>query len=213
MSDPDNKPDTTAQPNVTIDQSGSPPTEGKPAGSFSQEDVNRIVATRLQEDRARRPAQAPAPKPAPSNDAKTSDGDVRAELLEMKQRLAFEKRTSKFDLDDAKSSALFKVYQANPDGFEEAVTVFGLKPTQQQSATQNGSTVDPAKTGAAAPTAPSGPVNPMTSGGGMLDIFNLSTEQLDQLGPQGLRGEYEKILAVGAQRAGAPPVHRALQRK
>jgi hypothetical protein len=204
--------DTTAQPNATIDQSGPPPTGGvAQAASFNQEDVNRIVASRLAEDRARRPAQAPAVKPAPTNDAKTTDVDVRAELQEMKQRLSFEKRTRTFELDDKKSEALFKVYQANPDGFEEAVSVFGLK-SPQPIATPNGSTTDPAKTGAAAPTAPSGPVNPMNSGG-MVDIFNLSAEQIDQLGPAGLREHHEKNLAVGSQRAGAPPRPRVLQKR
>jgi hypothetical protein len=204
--------DTTAQPNVTIDQPGPPPAEGKSnAGTITKEDVNRIVRERLEEDRARRPAAAPAAKPAQETSAKAADVDVRAELQEMKQRLAFEKRTRTLELDDKKSEALFKVYQANPDGFEEAVTVFGLK-TPQQIATPNGSTVDPAKAGAAAPTAPSGPVNPITSGG-VVDIFNLSVAQLDQIGPAGLRAEYEKIVAVGNARAGAPPVPKVLQRK
>jgi len=204
--------DTTAQPNATIDQSGPPPTGGAAqAATFNQEDVNRIVAKRLEEDRARRPAAAPAAKPAPDN-AKTPEVNVVAELQELKQRLAFEKRTRGYDLDDKKSEALFKVYQANPEGFEEAVTVFGIKTPQPIASTTNGNTVDPAKTGAAAPVAPVGSVNPMTSGG-MIDIFNLSAEQLDQLGPAGLREAYEKNIAIGNQRAGAPPRPRVLQRK
>jgi hypothetical protein len=202
--------DTTAQPNATIDQSGPPPTGGvAQAASFNQEDVNRIVAKRLEEDRARRPA-APAAKPASETNAKTPDVNVLAELQGLKQRLDYERRIRTLGWDDEKSEAMFPLFQASPDGFEKAVTVFGKSP--QPIATTNGSTTDPAKTGAAAPTAPSGPVNPMTSGG-MVDIFNLSAEQIDQLGPAGLREHHEKNLAVGSQRAGAPPRPRVLQKR
>jgi hypothetical protein len=205
--------DTTAQPNATIDQSGPPPTGGAAqAATFNQEDVNRIVAKRLEEDRARRPAAAPAPKPADS--VKTADVDVRAELQEMKQRLVFEKRTRGYEFDEKRSETMFKVYQANPDGFEEVLSMVATKPPPQpqQPATQNGSTADPAKTGASAPTAPTGAVNPQTSGG-LVDLFALSESQLEQMGPAGVRAEYEKILQVGNHRAGAPPRPRVLQRK
>jgi hypothetical protein len=215
MSDPEQPPDTTAQPNVTIEQAGSPPPEGKPAGAFSQEDVNRIVAARLTEDRARRPAQAPASKPASVNGTKPSDPDLQAQIAELQksqtdllQRLDYTSRVAKLGMPE--SPALFKVFQADPEGFEGTVSMLGLKP--QQPATPNGTTVDPAKSGAAAPSAPSGPVNG-NNHGGVPDLWSLSVAQIDAMGPAGVRAEYEKIMAVGNARAGAPPRPRVAQRK
>jgi hypothetical protein len=211
MSDPQTT-DTTAPGGATSEQPVTPPAEGRTAPAvktFTQEEVNRIAANARAEGRAEK--QAPAAKPAPESSTKT-DVNVLAELQEMKQRLAFEKRTAKLELDDKKSDALFKVFQASsPEGFEEVLSMVATK-SPQPITTPNGSTVDPAKTGAAAPTAPSGPVNPMQSGG-LVDIFNLTAAQIDQLGPAGLREHYEKNLAVGQQRAGAPPRPRVLQRK
>lgn len=65
----------------------------------------------------------------------------------------------------------------------------------------------PQSTRAAPVTAPSAPskVDPMTSHG-LTDIFNLPESALQQLGPQGLRAEFEKILQVGRNMNGAPPL-------
>jgi hypothetical protein len=137
--DPENTiTETTAPVAPTTDQPASPPAPEKPS-SFSQEDVNRIVAKRLEEDRARRPVAAPpAPKPTqPSKPAAPADVDLRAELDEMRrqqtelvQRLDYTSRASKLGLDEARAAALFKVYQANPDGFDDVVGALGIKASQ-----------------------------------------------------------------------------------
>jgi len=62
---------------------------------------------------------------------------------------------------------------------------------------------------AAAPSAPAR-VDPVTAGG-LVDIWNLPLEEINRLGPWGLRAEQEKILAAANQKAGAPPVPRVLQ--
>lgn len=138
--DPENQ---TTEPTAPVapatEQPASPPAPQKPAGFFDQEDVNRIVAKRLEEDRARRPAAAqPAQKPTqPNKPAATTEPDLRAELEEMRrtqtelmQRLDYTSRAAKLGLDDTRSAALFKVYQANPDGFDEVVNALGIKASQ-----------------------------------------------------------------------------------
>lgn len=77
----------------------------------------------------------------------------------------------------------------------------------------NGATAEPAKPPTAAPPSAAGtPVTPMTSGG-LVDIWKLTPQQLDQLGPSGVRREFEKHLSEGARLSGAPPVPRAAQKK
>ncbi len=58
---------------------------------------------------------------------------------------------------------------------------------------------------AAAAAAPNGP-NPHTlpTNMGLVDIWNMTPHQIDQLGPQGIRREFEKHKEVGNRLAGAP---------
>ncbi len=210
--DPENTTtDTAAQAAATTEQPASPPATEKPSGSFTQEDVNRIVAKRLEEDRARRPAAAPAPKPAAPSTAKASaEPDVRAELEEMrrettelKQRLDYSSRATRLGLDEARAAALFPVYQANPDGFDNVVTALGIKAHQPAvnpapTATQ----AEAPKPPAAAPSAPTATSLPTQNG--IVDLFALSPVQLRQLGPDGVRENLERLWKIGNQLSGAP---------
>jgi hypothetical protein len=65
--------------------------------------------------------------------------------------------------------------------------------------------VAPAQPRAVAPRAPSNPVHRVTSDG-LYDIFNLTVAEIDAIGPQNLRTEFEKIISVARGRIGAPPV-------
>jgi hypothetical protein len=206
MPDDETPTDTTASVAVTTDQPASPPAEA--SKSFTQEDVNRIVAQRLADDRARRPAPAqPAPKPAPTKAAEQPD--LASELAAMKQqqadliaRLDYEKRTKGLDLDAAKSETLFKVYQANPSAFDDAVKVFGIGAPKPATPVAPQTAPEPQRAPAAAPSAPAG--NALPTQNGVIDIFNLTKEQANSLGPQGMRAELEKLWKIGSQLSGAP---------
>jgi len=70
-----------------------------------------------------------------------------------------------------------------------------------------------AQAAASAPTAtpvaaaPAAPVrHDLPTNAGIVDIWNLKPEQLDQLGPAGVRAEFEKHLQLGHKQMGAPPV-------
>lgn len=200
---------TTATQVETVSAPVAPAAEAK---TFTQDQLNAIVQERLAKDRAIRPAPQPVKPPEKSAD-KSPDSDLRAELAEMKLRNAFDKRAAKYDLSDSASERLFKLYKAEtPEDtsawFDVTATEFGLKaPTvsnQTPGATSATSapTLDHVKPPVAAPAAPT-KVDPLTSAG-VVDVFNLSEAQLHQLGPAGLRAEYEKILKVGQQQTGAP---------
>jgi hypothetical protein len=215
--------DTTAPAGATTEQPGTEPAGAQTSAAAQevtftpeqQAHINRIVGNARAQGRAERPA-TPAPRLAPTNGAKAGEQDLQAQIAELQkshtdlqQRLDYTSRVGKLGMPD--SPALFKVFQADPQGFEETVSMLGLK-SPQQSATPNGTTVDPAKSGAAAPSAPSGPVNG-NNHGGVPDLWSLSVAQIDAMGPAGVRAEYEKIMAVGNARAGAPPRPRVAQRK
>ncbi len=61
---------------------------------------------------------------------------------------------------------------------------------------------EPAKP-ATAPSAPSGPVSPVTSNG-LVDMFALTSQQIETLGAIGVRGLFEQALSVHRQQAGLP---------
>ncbi|MCX5742829.1 MAG: hypothetical protein NT062_10065 [Proteobacteria bacterium] len=46
-------------------------------------------------------------------------------------------------------------------------------------------------------------VNSITAGG-LVDIWNLRDDEIAQLGPQGMREQFEKLVAAGNKAAGAP---------
>lgn len=213
--DPENTTtDTTAPSAVTTEQPATQPAglaanQGVTFTAEQQEHVNRIVTKRLEEDRARRPATAPAPKPAPTNTAKPStEPDFRAELDEMRrsqaelmQRLDYTSRTAKLGLDDARAAALFKVYQANPDGFDETVSTLGIKaPQPAATAAPTATTTEAPRSPAAAPSAPTSSNLPTANG--VIDIF--APGVASRLGPQGLRVELEKLWGLADSIKGKP---------
>ncbi|MCX5747907.1 MAG: hypothetical protein NT062_36040 [Proteobacteria bacterium] len=55
---------------------------------------------------------------------------------------------------------------------------------------------------AAAPNAP-GRVDPITAGG-LVDIWNLRDDEIAQLGPAGMREQFEKLIRHGEQASGRP---------
>lgn len=65
---------------------------------------------------------------------------------------------------------------------------------------------------AAAPAASGGPVNPVTTGG-IIDLFQLSHAQLQQLGPAGVRAELDKIRNLHHQQSGLARLPRVPERK
>jgi hypothetical protein len=200
---------TTAQPET-------PPAGGAPARTFTQAEVDAIVKDRVA--RANKSAQPSKPANAGGGDEQPlTMKQLAAELAETKLRSAFEKRAAKLNLDDETADELFEVYKAKPPEdpaawFEKKGKLFAPKSSTNDTTPAPSSTqaTKEAQRPAAAPTAPA-KVDTPTSGG-LVDLWHLSLDQLNALGPEGTRREYEKALAVGGQRAGAPPLPRMPQK-
>ena len=194
---------TNSAPQVAASEPGTAPAETVKV--FTQEQVNRIAADAREQGRSSAAQQRPpAQKPA----EKIAEPDLRAELDEMRLRSAFDKRAGKFDLDDKASDRLFNLFKTerpeDPSAWmTETAALFGLKGHNVNTSNQSnpGASATPVPP-ASAPSAPA-KVDAMTSSG-LVDIFNLSADQVAQLGPSGLRTQFEKILSVGHQMQGAP---------
>lgn len=86
---------------------------------------------------------------------------------------------------------------ASDMGFAKATTQ--STPTTPTTATLTTPTTPP-------PAAPNAPVkHDLPTHAGITDIFNLSEAQLDQLGPSGLRVEFEKIVQIAKRKNGMMP--------
>jgi hypothetical protein len=222
MSDQDTT-DTTSPVGATTEQPGTQPAEGKAAPAvklFTQDEVSRIAANARAEGRAEKQqatTQRETTKTAatPSNGNSITQADVQSLIARDR---AFNRAVMTAQLTDGQARRMEAALAAENPADVAAwsatwIEDMGLmKQAPQQPATQNGTTVDPAKSGAAAPSAPSGSVNPANHGG-VPDLWSLSVAQIDAMGPAGVRAEYEKIMAVGNARAGAPPRPRVAQRK
>lgn len=222
---------STTQPSTaattTQGDSGTAP-GGSGEKLLPQSQVNALVAAARREgkEQAQRDAQQvtqqQAKKPEPSKSSDPSDrlAALEAELAETRQRSVFDKHAARLGLSDDLSEDLFELSKSQrPENVGEWLASkaerFNLKPapapsTASAATTPTAAPSEPAKPPAAAPSAPS-KVDPLT-GSGLVDIWNLSEAQLVQLGPAGVRAEFEKILGVARQQQGAPPRPKLPQR-
>lgn len=213
---------------------------GATEGSFTQAQVNQIAA-RAREEGRRSAEKERQQQTATTTSASSSGGDEPLTMRQLKERLdeselrrGFDKRAAKFEMSDETADDLFQLYKAQKPTdatawFGTKAQQFGFKPlgsgttsstnqagtagaaaaseagqqNQQQQATQ--------PRPPAAPRAPAG--NNQPTQGGLVDIWNMIPDQLNQLGPAGLREEFEKHLAVHNRRAGAPPLPKVSTRK
>lgn len=190
--------------------------------AFTQEQVNAIVQQRLAEDRARRTKEpVVAPKPEPKVESKTSKTDevsaMQSKLEELTLRMTFDKRAAKLDLTDSAGDRLFKLYKDERPAdtaawLDEVAKEFRLTPqvTVTPTATTVATHVE-TKPVAAAPNA-AAKVETITTDG-LPSILRMTDAQLTQLGPQGVRAEFEKSMQIDRQNSGAPPRPKIAQRK
>ncbi len=197
----DDTTDTTAAVTTTVVETIAPvvPVPAPEPKLFNQDQLNVIVQQRLAADRATRKVE---PKIEPKAGEKPPEADLAAEVAELRHRIAYEKRTAKFELDEPKSEAMFRIYKADPQGFDEAVALFGLKPPAPLNPSATGTTA-PVVSPAAAPNAPA-KVDSFTAQG-LPNPFVMSVQQLDELGPEGCRAMLDKLTTVGRARLGTPP--------
>lgn len=223
MSDNTNPtPTETPAPNEQPNQTPAPASTPAPAArTFTQEELDGIVQKRLAEDRARReraatPQSAPKATPVqaqPAAEPLTED----AVLSLMARERAFTHATSGHQMTPQQFARMEAAYRAEKPGdvadwSTKYIADMGFAkvgmPTQQQPSTPApAATPAPSEPAKPPPTAPTAPVpHALPTSGGLVDIWNLTPAQLDQLGPYGVKAEFEKHKEAGARQMGAPPV-------
>ncbi len=203
---------TAETPEATIAPVTAP--AGGPA-TFTQEQVNAIVADRVARVKSAAPAAAPAPAPTAAPAGKVTLESLQAELHETRLRATFDKSAAKLNLAEEDADDLFENWRNKPadtrSGWLEAKAkrLMPATTTTPASTTTTNAVTNETRP-AVAPNTP-GRVNPVTSGG-LVDIWNLSPDELSNLGPAGLRTEFEKLTNAANRLAGAPPRPKVTQR-
>ena len=214
MPDPINT-DTTATSATTV--TTDPPPATPPAQvqapapkTFTQEEVDQIVKSRL--ERGQRKPEAPPAKveakaTEPANTAATSIDDIDRRIERHGQ---FVRATTTAGLDDDQSRILGDLMRAaNPSDVAAwcGQTIAALKlgkpsapPAVQTPATATATAEAPKP--AAAPSAPS--VHALPTANGVPDIFNMTVQQHQAIGPKGVREALEELWKIGNQMSGAP---------
>lgn len=215
---PDENPAPNAEPAAaatTTEQPGNPPAERK---SFTQEDVDRIVANRLSQERQRH-SQQPAPATRSEDPAEPKKSPMTVAKLQRQMDfndhaaelgMSREARRVAFDLYEAQGAPeLGQWLQSNGKWFQQGQQ----QNTAAPAAAAVAPTEEPAKPPAAAPRAP-GPIDMPVDTGGYTDIYRTAAEKLAQLPPGKLRELHERNLSIANSQSGAPPVPRmGLQQK
>ena len=206
---------TDTSSTTPTDQPGTAPAAAAaPAPAFTQDDVNRIVARRLEEDRARRVAPK-APEQTDKRTAITAD-DVTALLASQR---AFDRVTASANLTDRQLERMEAARKAEnpPDVAAWArgyLADMGLgKSNLNPSPNAQTAPVAEHKPSAVAPSSsqPSA-VTPVTTGG-LVDIYNLTPEQFASMSPAQLREHHERALASANAKSGAPRLPMAVQKR
>lgn len=212
----------------TTTTTGTPGTAPAGAGGeklLTQAQVNALVAQARREGRESAAQQTPPPQTTTQPKATTPPaGEAQPMTAEAVQQLmqrerAFTRATATAGLSEKQLARMEAAFNAEKPadvaawsaGYLEDMGFAKPSTTQTTTQTTNGSTQTGQTPPAAAPMIPG--ASATGTAGGLTDIWNLSADQIEQLGPEGIRAEHEKILAHANKRSGAPPVPRVMQRK
>jgi hypothetical protein len=209
---------TTAPAGNTTSQPATAPAEG--SRTFTQEQVNDIVKQRLADERARRGNEGQQTQKPNGQVTPPPPGMMSVDEVEriIERNTAFERVTAQASLTEGQRARMMQALKhERPEDVaawsRSYLEDLGLGRPSTTTTTPNGTTAAPTQPPTAAPPSAAGNrVNPITSGG-LVDFWRMQPHELDQLGGQGLRQEFEKHLQVGKRAQGAPPVPKAVQRK
>ena len=176
--------------------------------------MNRIVARRLEEDRARRAA----PRAPESTEKKFAITEDEFNALLSRQR-AFDRVTAAAGLSDRQLERMESARKAeNPQDVAAWARGYlddmGLgKSNVNPSSNAQTAPIAEHKPSAVAPSSsqPSA-VTPVTTGG-LVDIYNLTPEQFASMSPAQLREHHERNVAAGNAKSGAPRLPMAVQKR
>lgn len=209
----------------TNGSSGTAPAGGGGEKLLTQEQVNTLVAQARREGRESAARQTGGNNggggsggAAPAAAAAAAPAPMTPESVQqiMQRERAFTRAISSTQISPTQLARMERAFAADnpPDvnawasSYLADMGIAAPSNTSNSNGTTTAGSTSPAQhgMGAAAPTAP-GTATPTTQGG-VVDIWNLSVAQLEELGPEGIRREHEKILAQANRMSGAPPIPR-----
>jgi hypothetical protein len=185
---------------------------------FTQEEVNTIVGERVARVKSEQQVQAAPPAAQVSSSA--TKADLAAELAEMRRKAEFADHVADYSIPRERRGDLYDLFKAqNPSDpvqwFATKAPIFGATAASASTTTTSNNTnganaaqVETKPPPAASTTAPARVDIP--TNGGLVDILSLTPQQIDQLGPAGLREIHERNVTAGRQQHGAPSLPRAV---
>ena len=209
-------------------QTGNGQQAGGAAGgekTFTQDQVNAIVADRLARERQQRGQQRT------ETTTKGTEGKLTLEQVAQRQEQqtmenTFLRAVSRAGLQLSERQERILLNQFHSDKPErpgewltEVAADFGLgKATAQTiaaSSTATNTQTDEKKTAAAAAAASSTEPNKVNhlNSGALIDVSKLTRAEVDQLGPAGVRQQLERVISAGQERDGRPPIPAVLRKK
>lgn len=210
--------DTTTDDSQTDDKTDdTTPDTGPDEKSFSQTQVDDIVKKRLDKDRRRRrKASSKSDAPKGGDDAAAILAEIKAERDGMRgdlEEIQWARATSKLELNEKQNNLLFSAWQGSDEDMPAFIQanggVFGsINPDGDKKDEKK----DDAPPNVDLPLGGTRKVDRSTDGG-IVNIFEMEVDQLEQLGPHGVREEFEKIVADASRRSGAPPLPQVLRKK
>jgi len=224
---------TPPDPTTTGDQAATPPPgnvapngQQPPARTFSQAEVDRIVQSRLAEDRTRR-QQAPAPKPTTNGTPQTTQTTTPPaddpHAARARER-AFDRAIGPMQLSEQQigimeSESVKQGVQPGDMGSwcqRFAADVFGkqnVSPPPLPTTPPPASPQEQLKPPAAAPSSSQPNASTLVTTGGHVDIYTLTPEQFNALSPQQIREHHERNVAAAHARTMAPPLPKVMQKR
>lgn len=201
------------QSTATPPAENQPPKEGK---RFSQEEVDRIVEERLARERNKGKQQEPKKETKQESRSEEDAPPSRAEFEAMQRRFHFEKVAARHGYDDTQIERLHKLHEAERPGDTEewlkGIGSLGFKPAAKDEASSKESADVDQSGNKKAPGQEGSPSKvPAHETDELVDVFSLSREDVNRLGRERVRQEFEKVLRHGAERDGAPLPPRALR--
>lgn len=218
MDDDNSTTDTTATTETTVTTTASTDPATAPAGKaapFSPEQqavVDAIVKQRLERDRAQRPKD-PSAKAAP--EAKSPNGSISAADVQrlLNRERALTRAATAAGLNDRQLERMgTAMANDNPDD----AAAWGAAYLADMGIGKATVTTQPSTTTTTPPavsTTQPAKVETSTVNGGVIDLWGLSSEQLNAMGPSGIREAFEKVIAHGTRSSGAPPLPKVMTRK
>lgn len=178
--------------------------------TFTQSQVDDIVKKRVAKAKRKKPASTPEPKPT---NGEPTVADLMLKMERMEHKNEWKDAALVHKLDPAQSADFYDLWEAKkPEGtmddfIASKLSIHGGKQTPKP---PEDPAVETPKVSLAQPASPR--KVDRTNSEELVDIFELEPDEIERLGPQGVRKLFERVLDHAATKSGAPPLPAVLKK-